>query len=107
MVQEGQSTPLRVDQDGLRGFADALRAGSGRIGTLNAGDLLAVANGALPGTGFGDVVGQATDAVNRSLARVGERLNRIADSTQNAAKVYEVAESDFTGKLETIGLSLP
>ena len=26
MVQEGQSTTLRVDQDGLHGFADALRA---------------------------------------------------------------------------------
>ena len=106
MVQEGHST-LRVDQDGLRRFADGLRAGSGRIGTLNTGDVFAVASGALPGTELAGVVQQATDAANRSLTRIGERLDRIADSTQNAAKVYEVAEADFTSGLETIGLALP
>ncbi|MET7771492.1 type VII secretion target [Nocardia sp. NPDC005366] len=105
-ADQSAGTTLRVNPEGLRRFADNLRTESGAVTGLNADDGFHLALAALPGTEFGAATQQATDVVDRCLRRIGERLTKIADSTQNAAKAYEVAEDDFTSRLETIGLRL-
>jgi hypothetical protein len=98
---------LRVDAGALQKFADNLSNEAGGIKKLNVGDGFNVAANALPGTQFGSAVQPATDAVDHSLQRIGERLDKIASLTHNIAGAFEVAEDDFAKNLKTIGLQLP
>jgi uncharacterized protein YukE len=107
VVEKMDAGTLRVDPGALQAFAKNLGDEASGIKKLNAGDGFNVAATALPGTQFGTAVQPATDAVNRSLTRIGERLDKIASITHNAAGAFEVAETDFTNNLKTIGLQLP
>ncbi|MEV0296748.1 type VII secretion target [Nocardia sp. NPDC050710] len=107
MAEQLDSGTLRVDPAALKTFAKNLGDEANGIRQLNAGDGFTVAVNALPGTGFGSAAQQATTIVNRCLQRIGERLDKIAETTHNAAGAFEVAEDDFTKKLQTIGLQLP
>ncbi|WP_245672154.1 type VII secretion target [Nocardia anaemiae] len=107
MVDQMDPGTLRVDAGALQTFAKNLGNEADGIKKLNAGDGFDVAANALPGTQFGTAVQPATDAVNRSLTRIGERLDKIASITHNAAGAFEVAETDFANSLKTIGLQLP
>ncbi|MGY4101058.1 type VII secretion target [Nocardia sp. R16R-3T] len=107
MVEQMDPGTFRVDVGALQTFAKNLGDEAGSIERLNAGDGFSVAANALPGTQFGTAVQPATDAVNRNLIRIGERLEKIASMTHNAAGAFEVAETDFTNNLKTIGLQLP
>lgn len=98
---------LRVDAGALHTFAKNLGDEAGGIKKLNAGDGFHVATNALPGTQFGTAVPPATDTVDRCLTRIGERIEKIASITHNAAGAFDVAETDFTNNLKTIGLQLP
>ncbi|WP_069160533.1 type VII secretion target [Nocardia altamirensis] len=106
MVENNQSpaTKMQVDPEALRSFAQTLGTEAGAVTTLNDGDAFANAATALPGTEFGATAQRAGDAVNRCLGRIGDRLTTIADNMHNAAGKYELAEDDFTAKLEAIGL---
>jgi len=101
-----EKTDLHVDPGALRKFADNLRTEAGEVGKLKTGDGFGVAATALPGTDFGSVNPEATNAVNGCLQRIGDRLTTIADNSKNAAGQYELAEDDFATKLRTIGLQL-
>ncbi|MFX0576197.1 ESX-1 secretion-associated protein [Nocardia nepalensis] len=107
MVEKMDAGTLRVDAGALQTFAKSLGDEAGGVKKLNAGDGFNAALDALPGTQFGTAVQPATDAVNRSLTRIGERLEKIASLTHNAAGAFEVAETDFANNLKTIGLQLP
>jgi len=107
VVEKRDAGTLRVDAGALQTFAKSLGDEAGGIKKLNAGDGFNVAVDALPGTQFGSAVQPATDVVNRSLQRLGERLEKIASITHNAAGAFEVAEDDFATELKTIGLQLP
>lgn len=107
MVDTNDPGTLRVDAGALQTFAKSLGDEANGIKKLNAGDGFNAAINALPGTQFGAAVQPATDVVNRSLTRIGERLEKIAALTHNAAGAFEVAEADFTNNLKTIGLQLP
>ncbi|WP_433198836.1 type VII secretion target [Nocardia sp. CA-107356] len=107
MVDNSDPGTLRVDAGALQTFAKSLGDEANGIKKFNVGDGFTVALGALPGTQFGSAVQSATDVVNRSLTRIGERLEKIASITHNAAGAFEVAETDFANNLKTIGLQLP
>ncbi|WP_063047408.1 type VII secretion target [Nocardia pseudovaccinii] len=107
MVEKTDAGTLRVDAGALQKFAKNLGDEADGVKKLNAGDGFGIAANALPGTQFGTAVPPVTDAVNRSLARIGERLEKIASLTHNAAGAFEVAETDFANNLKTIGLQLP
>ncbi|WP_433682526.1 type VII secretion target [Nocardia sp. CA-119907] len=107
MVDTNDPGTLRVDAGALQTFAKSLGDEANGIKKLNAGDGFNAAINALPGTQFGAAVQPATDVVNRGLTRIGERLEKIASITHNAAGAFEVAEADFTNNLKTIGLQLP
>ncbi|MFE9326275.1 ESX-1 secretion-associated protein [Nocardia sp. NPDC052278] len=107
MVEKMDAGTLRVDAGALQKFAKNLGDEADGVKKLNAGDGFDIAANALPGTQFGTAVPPVTDAVNRSLTRIGERLEKIASLTHNAAGAFEVAETDFANNLKTIGLQLP
>ena len=107
MVDQIDPGTLRVDAGALQTFAKSLGDEANGIKKLNVGDGFNIAVNALPGTQFGTAVQSATDTVNRSLTRIGERLDKIASLTHNVAGAFEVAETDLTNNLKTIGLQLP
>ncbi|MGK8520691.1 type VII secretion target [Nocardia asteroides] len=109
MVEQNQPRPasMQVDPTALRSFAQTLRTEATAVTELGAGESLAAAVGALPGTDFGPVAQRANDAAHRCLERIGSRLTTIADNLHNAAGEYELAEDDFAAKLRAIGLRLP
>ncbi|MET8873430.1 ESX-1 secretion-associated protein [Nocardia sp. NPDC004604] len=107
MADTNDPGTLKVDAGALQTFAKSLGDEASGIKKLNAGDGFNAAINALPGTQFGAAVQPATDIVNRSLTRIGERLEKIASITHNVAGAFEVAEADFTNNLKTIGLQLP
>ncbi|MFC9896607.1 type VII secretion target [Nocardia sp. NPDC127579] len=102
----GPNDTLQVNSEALQKFAGNLRTEATQVSSLGAGEGFNFASGALPGTEFGAAVTAATDTLNRCLTRFNERLSTVADSMQNAAGKYELAESDFADKLKTIGLEV-
>ncbi|MBF6330443.1 type VII secretion target [Nocardia transvalensis] len=98
----GDTPAVRLEPGTLVTFAKNLRDEAGTVAKLNSG--LANAATALPGTTWDATCQQAKDSVDKALRRIGDRLTTLADSIEQAGKVFIQTDEQFADDLAKVGL---
>ncbi|MFD1811812.1 hypothetical protein [Rhodococcus gannanensis] len=93
---------MKVDPDKLRSFADSVSGVSRSLASVDVSSPFAEAQGALPGTTFGDACTAGFDAGALGLRNVCRRLSEVARIARGNADGYDVTEATFTGALHAM-----
>lgn len=97
---------LTVDPEMLRQFSSAASRTSESLRGLDVSTPFAECQEALPGTEIASVAVRGCDATATAIKNVCLRLGAISKISAGTANTYEVAETDFSEMLKSMGVNL-
>lgn len=99
----GVSMGLNVEPDVLRRFADNIGGISDTVRGLDAHAPFIEATDAVAGTEVPRACASSGDVIQAALVMVANRLSHMSDIAKGSAENYDVAEAEFTARLNAMG----